>query len=184
MPLSAHPILDQLLQLFPPGDDLASWEVVAPHQVPPPYQQLLVHEHHMTVTVENYHGEPVNVRVLQVIRRGEDYARKILLSLRDQGRVVQFGLVRIRLRYCDPAVRQAILEEQTPLGRILIDHQVLRRIESRRFFRMIPGPALMGWFGLTEPTPTFGRTAIIHCDGQPAIELLEIVAPESNPQVR
>ena len=28
------------------------------------------------------------------------------------------------------------------------------------------------------PAPTYGRLALIHCDGLPAIELLEIVAPE------
>jgi hypothetical protein len=36
----------------------------------------------------------------------------------------------------------------------------------------------MQWFGLTEPVRTYGRLAIIHCDEQPAVELLEIVAPE------
>jgi hypothetical protein len=38
---------------------------------------------------------------------------------------------------------------------------------------------MMQWFGLTEPKTTYGRLAIIHCDGKPAVELLEIVAPES-----
>jgi hypothetical protein len=34
------------------------------------------------------------------------------------------------------------------------------------------------WFGLDSPRPAYGRLALIHCDGQPAVELLEIVAPE------
>ena len=41
-----------------------------------------------------------------------------------------------------------------------------------------PGPDMMQWFGLKTPAITYGRLAIIHCDGQPAVELLEIVAPE------
>jgi hypothetical protein len=31
--------------------------------------------------------------------------------------------------------------------------------------------------GVPEGTTTFGRTAMIHCNGEPAVELLEIVAP-------
>ena len=34
------------------------------------------------------------------------------------------------------------------------------------------------WFGLDRPQLTYGRLAIIHCDDQPAVEVLEIVAPE------
>jgi hypothetical protein len=35
---------------------------------------------------------------------------------------------------------------------------------------------MIAWFG--SSAPTYGRLALIHCDGQPAVELLEIVAPE------
>jgi chorismate-pyruvate lyase len=172
------PDLNTLLALLPPADYLRSWELVAAKEVPPPYQQLLVHEHHMTVTVEAHHGSLVDVRVLERKRAGNDYARKILLALQSNGRIVQFGIVRIRLPYCSVPVREAILAEKTPLGRILIQHDVLRRIEPTGYLRVIPGPGMMQWFGLAEPTPTYGRLAYIYCDGQPAIELLEIVAPE------
>jgi hypothetical protein len=40
---------------------------------------------------------------------------------------------------------------------------------------------MMEWFALLQPRPTYGRLAYIHCDGKPAIELLEIVAPEPLP---
>jgi hypothetical protein len=32
-------------------------------------------------------------------------------------------------------------------------------------------------FGLDTPIPTYGRLALIHCDGYPAVEVLEIVIP-------
>jgi hypothetical protein len=38
---------------------------------------------------------------------------------------------------------------------------------------------MMKWFGLNRPKPTYGRLARIHYIGQPAVELLEIVAPTS-----
>jgi hypothetical protein len=55
----------------------------------------------------------------------------------------------------------------------------LRTIEPTSFLRVLPGPAMMDWFGLKTPRHTFGRTAVINCDEQPAIEVLEIVAPAS-----
>jgi len=167
-----------LFAFFPPAGYLARMEPVPAAQVPPPYHGLLVHPHHMTVTVEAHHGDKVDVKVLQHIRGVNNYARKILLVTQRTRRVVQFGLVRIRLQYCWPAVCDEILGGQTPLGRILIQHNVLRRIEPTAFLRVLPGPSMMEWFGLKEPLWTYGRQALIHCNGKPAIELVEIVAPE------
>jgi hypothetical protein len=65
------------------------------------------------------------------------------------------------------------------LGRILIEHNVLREIEPTAYLRITPTPLLTNWFGLPEPQLTYGRLGIIHCDGQPAIEVLEILAPIS-----
>src|SRR5438874_4851419 len=173
-PSQGGPDLWTLLNLFGASDDVvAGHEFVAPDQVPPPYHELLVHEHHMTVTVEAHHGSLVDVKVLEKKRDGDSYARKILLALKRDGRVVQFGLVRIWLHYCSPEVRTEILAEKTPLGRILINHNVLRRIEPTAFLRVTPGVEMMDWFGLSQPVPTYGRLALIHCDGQPAVELME-----------
>jgi chorismate-pyruvate lyase len=132
----------------------------------------------MTVTVERYHGDLVNVRILERIRQGEYYARKILLQLQGSGKVVQFGIVRVNLSHCSEPVRNEILAGQTPFGRILIRHNVMRRIEPTAFLRVIPGAAMMKWFNLERPLPTYGRLAYIHCNEQPAVELLEIVIPE------
>jgi chorismate-pyruvate lyase len=101
-----------------------------------------------------------------------------LLALHGSGRIVQFGIVRICFDFCNDAVREEILAGQTPLGRILINHDVLRRIEPIDFLRIIPSPSMKQWFGLDRPRPTYGRLAYIHCNERPAIELLEIVAPE------
>lgn len=175
---SRGPDLQRLFGQFPPAGDVPEYEFVAADEVPPPYHGLLVHEHHMTVTVEDYHGDLVDVRVLEQVLNGTSYARKILLALHGSGRVVQFGIMRFDFRYCSAAVRDEILAGQTPLGRILIQHNVLRRIEPTAYLRVIPGSAMMQWFGLDRPRPTYGRLAYIHCDEQPAVELLEIVAPE------
>jgi chorismate-pyruvate lyase len=145
--------------------------------MPEPYHGLLVHTAHMTVTVEAFYNSLVDVRVLESRRDGDAYARKILLTLQSDWRVVLFGIIRVHLQFCTEAVQAAILMEKTPLGRILIQHDVLRRIEPTAYFRVMPGPMLTQWFGLDWPRTTYGRLGIIHCDEQPAIELLEVLAP-------
>ena len=171
--------LRELYRLFDNGsaDDLPEYEFVAADEVPTPYSGLLVHDKHMTVTVESYHGDRVNVRVLARRHIDNDYARKILLTLTGSGRVVQFGIMRIRLDLCEPEVRETIIGARVPLGRILIQHNVLRRIEPKAYLRVLPGPAMMSWFGDAGSRPSFGRLALIHCNRQPAVELIEIVAP-------
>jgi len=169
------PALETLFAPFPAAGDLPDYEFVPADEVPPPFDRLLVHEHHMTVTVEAHHGDMVDVRILARARRGDSYARKIILTLLKTGRVVLFGIVRIDLAACSPPVRDEIVAGRTPLGRILIKHDVLRRIEPTAYLRITPGPAQLQWFGLREAQPLYGRLAFIHCDGQPAVELLEIV---------
>jgi hypothetical protein len=171
------PDVRALFSLFGPADDMPEYEYVAADEVPSPYGDLLVHEHHMTVTVERHHGSLVDVRILARRQNNDAYARKILLTLQSNGRVVQFGIMRVHLQLCSEEVRAEIVAGQTPLGRILIEHDVLRRIEPTAFLRVIPGRAMMEWFGLTKPKLTYGRLAYIHCDGLPVVELLEVVAP-------
>jgi hypothetical protein len=177
-PTACLPDIQTLFKLFPPAEYLTEYAEVAARDVPSPYHDLLVHEHHMTVTVEAHHGSLVDVRVLQEHVDSETYARKILLATQNSGKIVQFGLMRVQLRFLSDKVRREILSRQIPLGRVLIQNDVLRRIKPTAFIRVIPGPTMMKWFGLDRPLPTYGRQAIIHCNDQPAVDLVEIVAPE------
>jgi len=169
------PALETLFAQFPPVHDLPAYEYVHAEEVPPPFHGLLVHVYHMTVTVEAYHGDLVDVNVLARVRRGDSYARKIVLTLQHSRKAVLFGIVRIDLSACSAPVRAAIVEGKTPLGRILIGHDVLRRIEPTAYLRIAPGPKQLAWFGLKAPGPLYGRLAFIHCDGKPAVQLLEVV---------
>jgi len=173
------PDLRTLLGLFGPSRNvIARADVIPADEVPSPYYDLLFHEHHMTVTVEAHHGDLVDVRILKRWSDGDFYARKILLTLQGSSKIVQFGIVRVDLSVCSPAVRDEILAGRTPFGRILIKHNVLRRIEPTAYLRLLPGPEMMRFFGLARPRPVYGRLARIHYNGQPAVELLEVVAPE------
>jgi hypothetical protein len=172
------PDLHELFGLFPESDDLpVAVEPIAADDVPEPYRGLLVHHHHMTVTVEAFHGDRVRTRVLALRQEGLSYARKILLVTEGGGRVVQFGIVRVNLAFVNATVRAGIIRAQKPFGRVLIDNDVLRRIEPTAYLRLTPSPPWLTWFGMPASAPLYGRLALIHCDGRPAVELLEVVAP-------
>ncbi len=170
--------LSALVELFYDSTEvLASFIAVSPHELPADYRTLLAHEHHMTVAVEAFHRSAVDVQVLARRRSQSHYARKILLARRTDGRVVQFGIMRVNLAYLEDPVRAEIESERVPLGRTLIEHGVLRQVHLVSLWHVMPGAELCQHFSLAEPVPTFGRAAAIDCNGERAVELLEIVAP-------
>ena len=184
---------------YPQLAELGEFEEVQSDDLPADYQTLLAHDDHMTVTVEAFHGSLVDVRVLQEHRDGDVYTRASLLVRQTDGRVVQLGIMRINLHGLSPVVRAEVESRRTPLGRILIRHNVLRHVELHRLWRIWPGPVLqqhlglaVGWdkvppaaesgvgSGGTLSQPTnrdciYGRSAGIVVEGRPAVELLEIV---------
>jgi chorismate-pyruvate lyase len=176
--LTTAPTFDHLYRLFPDSPDRPTAVEVPAEAVPEPYHGLLVHTHHMTVTVEQFYRVPVDVRILTTRLKGNEYARKILLTLRDDSRkVVQFGLVRINLGACTEAVRNAIIEGKTPLGRVLIQHNMLRRIEPVAYLRVTLSPTMAEWFHVPAGGETYGRVGVIYTGDHPAVEVLEILAP-------
>lgn len=171
--------LEQLARLFYPSlATLGDFTLVTSGDMPDYARRLLAHQEHMTVTVEAFHGSLVDVRVLENFTRDDHYARKILLSRQSDGVVVQFGLVRLDLRTIAPDVRAEIESRSKPLGRILIEHNVLRQVELLALWRIRPGEELRKLLALSpEQTTIYGRSALIYCNGEPAVDLLEVVVP-------
>jgi chorismate-pyruvate lyase len=132
---------------FPALAALGEFEAVEADEMPAEYRTLLAHEHHMTVTVEQFHGDEVDVRVLADDREGEVYSRTSLLVCRGSGRVVQLGVMRINLHGLSREVREEIESRRVPLGRTLIRHNVLRRVELQRLWRIWPGAELVKHLG-------------------------------------
>ena len=138
---------------------------------------MLVHDHHMTVAMETYHRCSVDVRVLDSKLDGTEYSRKILLLKHGTELPVQFGIVRFHLEYVTAAVRDEIIAGKTPLGRILINHNVLRQIDLGAILKITAGPALASHLQMPVEAITYGRLATIFCNQKPAVDLLEISAP-------
>lgn len=167
-------VLDELLDLFGDSADAARFTPVPPAEVPPPYDRLLVHDDHMTVTLETHHGGPVHLRVRGVHRGADTYARKITLHAAAAGPAVLLGIMRFDFRYCTRATREEVLAGRTPLGRILIEHDILRTLRAGPYYRVTPGEDILG-VKVSLPPDCHARAAQIECNGGQAVQVLEII---------
>ncbi|TWU05927.1 hypothetical protein [Stieleria varia] len=144
--------------------------------LPQPYDSLLNHNKHMTVTVESHHGETVDVVVHRFHRHDNWYAREITLQTTGSKKTVQYGIVRLNVDALEPEVWKRIESQETPLGRVLIEHNVLRKVTLCELWKVTAGESLAQMLQVPQGKVVYGRTALIYCDGEPAIELLEIVS--------
>lgn len=167
--------LKSLTSLFPEQSPLfEKAEHVPSALVPEPYKKLLAHDHHMTLAMEEHHNCTVDVKIID---RKEDrgcYCRKIVLTKKGTDKVVQFGIVKFDFQYVTEAVKNEIIQGEIPLGRILINHNVLRHIDLGAILKITAGPALAEYLQIEPGEVTYGRLATIFCNGQPAVDLLEI----------
>jgi chorismate-pyruvate lyase len=179
----SHVVLEELLDEFyaaPVGHpQLGQFEQI--DNVPPPYDALLDHHAHMTVTVESHYGQKVGVNVHRHLRDGDWYVREITLVTGQTRQIVQYGIVRLNVTTLGPDVWDQIQRQHLPLGRVLIEHDVMREVQLCDLWRVKAGPSLASLMHLRIGDLLFGRTALIYCHGKPAIELLEIVAPTPQP---
>jgi chorismate-pyruvate lyase len=181
MPPHSRPDLGTLIGIFfQQSEQLGEFREVEADEMPEVDRSLLSHDHHMTVTVESFHASLVNVDVLTTDISGDHYARKILLRRQSDDQVVQFGIMRLDLGFLEPEVRAEILSQQTPLGRILIEHDVLREVQLVALWKIQAGPDLADYFGIAQQAEVYGRTALIYCNGEPVVELLEIITPAAD----
>jgi len=171
----ASPTLEALCASLIKPVMVPPYHFVHESEVPEPFHQLLVHDRHMTTSMEAFHDCKVAVKVLQSHHSENWYSRQILLLSKRTQQVVQGGIVRIHLSMLDPEVQAAILREDTPLGHVLIAHDVLRHIEVTQYLKLEPGAAMKTWPGFSSEHPSYGRLGILYCDLQPAIELFEVV---------
>jgi len=144
--------------------------------VPPPYEKLLNHHSHMTVTVEAFHDEKVDVVVHRAKRDACWYQREITLLTEQTKRPVLYGMVRLNVDLLNEESWRRIESRQVPLGRVLIEHNLMCDVELCALWKVQVGPTLGSLMQREVGDKLYGRTALIYCNGDPAIELLEIVS--------
>jgi hypothetical protein len=153
--------------------------------MPSPPRELLVHQKHMTRTLNAHYGVPVDVHVMERHRDGDLYSRKIFLTPRESQPVVEYGLVRLDFRYM-PAQRPRHHSPGARAAGLDPDQQQHPPPHSAALVSEIPrrqhDPQLVQLHNGNEDL--FGRLGTIYCNGEPAIELVEIVTavPPQSPQ--
>ena len=150
-------------------------EPVPAGQVPEPFASLLVHDDHMTARLRHHHGHPLALRVLDEVHDDPLYRRKIVLATEETQRVVEFGVVRIDFGFLPADAREAILERRRPLGDVLTRCSALRQIEPRWYVELSTRCPIVAEFCDPGLDRVYGRIGTIYCDGEPAVEVLEVV---------
>lgn len=151
------------------------FELIAESKLPEPYRRLLAHRQHMTTTLRDHYAGDIALHVLEHGFAQGWYRRVIKLTLTPGGAIVELGIVAMDMGKLPAAVQDAIRERKRPLGDILCASNVLREITPRWYLRIPGGAANLAPWGVSFDHDVFGRVGIMHCDGHPAIELLEIV---------
>ncbi len=139
------------------GVQLPGVREISPKDIPFPYRSLLVHENDMTLTLERHFGGPVMLRTLSTVLNGAWYMRRVLLVQEYSGRPVEMGAIRLRLDAFPTRVRNQVLLNQRPLGRVLRDGGVDFKSQPRLFLAVEPNPEMMGVFWMREPRTLYGR---------------------------
>ena len=156
--------------------ELGQFEAVGVEALPADVRTLLAHHDHMTVALEAFHRSPVSMTALAEWRDEASYARASLLSRQSDGAIVQFGIMRIWLADLPAAAQEEIASKRAPLGRVLIEQNVLREVELITLWKIVPGPVLRQHLGASGKAAIYGRTAQILVNERPTVQLLEIVS--------
>ena len=139
------------------GRPMPSLEFVQPAAIPGNERELLVHDHDMTSTLEEYHQSPID---LQVVKReaSDDYLmRLVVLTKRELPVPVEFGAIGIRLDVFEPSLRAEVLAGQKPLGGLLDQHRFGFISAPSAFFKITADTFIADLLAEPEETILWGR---------------------------
>jgi hypothetical protein len=179
---SASPGLSTDGMLFPldfvyarSGVELPLVKAIDPSDIPLPYQSLLVHKIDMTLTLERHFGGRVALRPLSTFLQGPWYFRRVLLAQEYTGRPVEMGAIRIKVSAFPDRIRQKILKNDIPLGRLLRDGGVEYESRPKMFLSVTPNPEMMGVFWMREPKTLYGRRTEMFRNGAKIGDIVEVL---------
>jgi chorismate-pyruvate lyase len=154
-------------------------------KMPEPYRGLLVHATDMTHKLQAFSGQTIHVRPLHVDRDGHKLHRRVLLICDNDGRTIEFGVIRIHLERFSREPREEILDCRVPLGAILKHHNIAHRCEPRFYFRLSGSTFLRDAFELDCATTLYGRlNHIVNEAGEELADVVEVLPPLFAPQNR
>ena len=160
------------------GRPLPPVSLVAGSDVPLPYGALLVGDHDMTPTLEAFHGETIEIRVIERKLSADSLARIVVLLLEDSGKPVEFGAIIIHLDLFPPEARDRILEGHMPLGTILATYHVNHLSCPRGFIRVQSDSVMEEALSLSGRCMLYGRrNVLLTPQNEILAEIVEILPP-------
>ena len=157
------------------GIEVPHVEVVQPEDIPLPYSTLLVHDSDMTLTLERHFGGRVMLRPLSTFTLRGSYFRRVLLVQEYAGQPVEMGAIRMELDAFGDRIRQQIVRNEIPLGRILRDGRFKYTSRVKAFLQVTPNPEMMGVFWMREPRTLYGRRTEIIRHGTKIGDIVEVL---------
>jgi hypothetical protein len=155
-------------------------ELIDPSQIPEPFRRMLVHKSDMTSTLEKYHGEPLELLVLDRAIRDGFLFRHIVLAGRETGQPVEYGAIRIALTALGEEARREVIECRIPLGRILVSHGVTHVSCPGGFFQVHSNALMNRVLKLDGPRWLYGRcNCLSDASGRVLAEVVEILPNRS-----
>ena len=175
-----------LLQRFyaPTGLAVPALEELKGAEVPLPYQSLLVHSWDMTPTLTRFYGQPLRLRVFGREHVHNIYKREVILWLTEDGRPVEYGVIRIHLDRLPLSAQRLILQEERPLGDILQSEAIPHLSWPQAFFRLKADAHTGSALALSRPSLLYGRRNVL-LDGSRQLfaDVIEVLAPVAETKV-
>lgn len=164
---------------------MPSVELIDASALPEPAKTLLAHNRDMTSTLESFHEGTVVLRALH--RHEEDgiLERQVLLVLKSNGKVVEFGEIRIHLDTLPDGARQLVRGSHLPLGAILAHLEIEHECQPSVFVRLIADDAIQELLSMRGPDGLYGRRGrVTWPDGSVLAEVVEILPPAEDKGVK
>ena len=155
---------------------------VVPEAIPEPQRSLLVHDRDMTSTLARFHGEPIELRVLDCKLVGDHYRRHIVLETAHSRRPAEYGAIRVNLPLLKDSAQTEVLQARGPLGGILAAHGITFRCCPGAYFKIFSNALIGESLRLDGPKWLYGRcNCLSDAGGQTMAEVIEILPPASSP---
>ncbi|MCS6775989.1 MAG: hypothetical protein RMJ43_00540 [Chloroherpetonaceae bacterium] len=149
-------------------------------EIPQPYRQLLAGPHDMTPTLEAYHDDAIDLRVLERRLHEDTLTRLVVLIRESDQRPVEFGAIVIHLRHFPPHARRDVETGRFPLGSILARYHLQHHSCPQAFLRVHPDTLMQEALQLSEPAILYGRRNYLLTPQREVLaDILEVLPPAS-----
>lgn len=150
-------------------------------EIPEPQRTLLVHDSDMTPTLEKFHQDEINLKVIRSEERDGAYYREVVLVLKNSRRAVEFGAIKINLDLFPTAAQRSILAEDLPLGTLLAKFKVKHTSRPKAYLKIEADDFICHSLSLKPGQTLYGRrNTLFDPQQRPLAEIVEILPPARN----